>query len=608
MRRAREAPQGARHDEAHRRAAAQRVEAPSRSSAASRRRYSAAKGRARPCGVDGRADPAIALDGHVEVEAAQAVGHRADERVHRVVLVERREERREARAHLGAERRAVAPLAAARELGRAAEDRPVLGGRGAVVVVEARARSMAVMRAGLSGVALSPSGRLCDRRQAVEARVDERARPCAPSPSRGAARGTRPSRRGARGRGVSRASKRRGGSTVANASVVVAARRRAARGRLPVLGAQKLAKRVHRVGVVVLIVLPVAEVERALVVDLHEDDGPVGPAQARRAARRRRGTSARSPRGTRRSRSSAPGTRRARWAASPGGRPACAPGTRGSHTMRSGSPKNVSSALMCGPGRSTQRRPSSCASSRKRRRRRGAGCRSPKSYSPGAVSCTPQGTYVSTRRRPMARIASRPARHSPAGAASSASRRPRAAAPRRRRGRGRAGAAARAPRGRESARRGRRADEGCVDAVHALRSVTASTRASSAASARMSSSSLSRARLARALAMVGSTNLRNERLLLHAVDEDEAPRVLELALHGDAIELAPERGALVGAEAARRARSRRGAPRRRGGRRSGSCRSAGRRDRRRGGRGARPGSRSSRARLARARTMRLRDW
>ena len=48
-----------------------------------------------------------------------------------------------------------------------------------------------------------------------------------------------------------------------------------------VLGAQEPAERGDRVGVVVLIVEAVAKVEGALVVDLHEDDGPLGPAQGR---------------------------------------------------------------------------------------------------------------------------------------------------------------------------------------------------------------------------------------------------------------------------------------------------------------------------------------
>ena len=69
-----------------------------------------------------------------------------------------------------------------------------------------------------------------------------------------------------------------------------------------------------------------------------------------------------------------------------------------------------------------------------------------------------------------------------------------------------------------------------------------------AASARMSSSSRG-ARGSRApSAIVGSTNGRNDGLLLHAIDEDEAPGVLELALHGHQVELAPELGARRGVE------------------------------------------------------------
>ena len=61
----------------------------------------------------------------------------------------------------------------------------------------------------------------------------------------------------------------------------VVAPRVAQRAQVPVLRAQEVAERVERVRVVVLIVDAVAEVERALVVDLDEDDGPLGPAQPR---------------------------------------------------------------------------------------------------------------------------------------------------------------------------------------------------------------------------------------------------------------------------------------------------------------------------------------
>ena len=85
------------------------------------------------------------------------------------------------------------------------------------------------------------------------------------------------------------------------------------------------------------------------------------------------------------------------------------------------------------------------------------------------------------------------------------------------------------------------------------------------------------------------------RVLLHPVDEDEAPGVLELALHGDADRTrdrgrrAPRRrGRAARANSSRRASTK-------GRSNSGSCRSGARRGRRRAGRGARPGSRSSRA-------------
>ena len=83
------------------------------------------------------------------------------------------------------------------------------------------------------------------------------------------------------------------------------------------------------------------------------------------------------------------------------------------------------------------------------------------------------------------------------------------------------------------------------------------------------------------------------RVVLHAIDEHEAPGVLELALYGHVVELATER-----------ARSPRRAPAAREvveprldearGRTPGSCRSGARRGRTRAGRAGRPGSRSSR--------------
>ena len=60
----------------------------------------------------------------------------------------------------------------------------------------------------------------------------------------------------------------------------------------------------------------------------------------------------------------------------------------GSRTTRSGKPKWVSSALMCGPGFSTARSPARSTSSRKAPR-----SRAPlQSNRPAAVSCTDQGT------------------------------------------------------------------------------------------------------------------------------------------------------------------------------------------------------------------------
>ena len=63
-------------------------------------------------------------------------------------------------------------------------------------------------------------------------------------------------------------------------------------------------------------------------------------------------------------------------------------------------------------------------------------------------------------------------------------------------------------------------------------------------SVRMSASSDSRSIAARALWMVGSTKRRNDGIVLRAVDEDEAPGVLELALHGDEVELSANLGQL----------------------------------------------------------------
>ena len=186
------------------------------------------------------------------------------------------------------------------------------------------------MRAGLSGVAALAERQVVRRREAVEARRRRATRPCAPSPSRAAARGTRPSRRGARGRASRCASKRRGGSTVAKRDASRRPTRRGARGRLRWYLARRNSRNAWtRVGVVVLVVLAVAEVERALVVDLHEDDRPVGPAQVREAL----ADGAVPARGLLEERVARVARHRERdrapSAASPGGRPACAPGTAG---------------------------------------------------------------------------------------------------------------------------------------------------------------------------------------------------------------------------------------------------------------------------------------
>ena len=65
----------------------------------------------------------------------------------------------------------------------------------------------------------------------------------------------------------------------------------------------------------------------------------------------------------------------------------------------------------------------------------------------------------------------------------------------------------------------------------------------SAPSVRMSASSASRSIAARALWMVGSTKLQERGVVVRAVDEDEAPGVLELALHGNEVELSADLGA-----------------------------------------------------------------
>ena len=224
------------------------------------------------------------------------------------------------------------------------------------------------------------------------------------------------------------------------------------------LVAQELAERVQRVRVVVLIVDAVAEVQRALVVDLHEHDGPVGPAQrrelladraepARGLLEERVAGVARHREGQRDHRQHHRVTaRRARLAL---GVPHDALGQAEARELR----------VDVRPGAQDAAEPQLVRRSAGSPRRRGA--------SPSRRSRTRRAR---SRARPTGRRCRRgaaPCRASPrgpratrrAGDASSASRRPRAGAPRRRRGRARGGAARRAPRpGRGRApRRGRRA-------------------------------------------------------------------------------------------------------------------------------------------------------
>ena len=323
---AREPSKGARHDQAHRAAAAERVKL-----GAVERGEQAPVGRGHrsraAVWIDGRADPSVALDRHVEVEAAQPVRERAGEGVHRVVLVERGEERREPGAHLGAEGGPTAALAPRRELRRSPRDRPVLCGRRAMVVVEPDE----IDRGHASGV---------ERRRALaERKVVGRRHPA--EPGRRDQRGHALHRRRQEllvklgpvdvPRELAHSRARRsawGPRRSANSSGVVdpggAKRRKAA----PILCAQERAKRLDRVGVVVLVVLrrrgsrarPRCRPGRARSARRATSSGP--------RARPPRGTSARSRRGTRRSRSSGRERPPGRSAGSPGGPPVYAPGTR----------------------------------------------------------------------------------------------------------------------------------------------------------------------------------------------------------------------------------------------------------------------------------------
>jgi len=74
-------------------------------------------------------------------------------------------------------------------------------------------------------------------------------------------------------------------------------------------------------------------------------------------------------------------------------------------------PKNVSSALMWGPGRTIANKPKLCAKFRKRTAS-SRGSRAPKSKLPSLCSCTPQGRYTSTMSMPMLCSAVSEASHS----------------------------------------------------------------------------------------------------------------------------------------------------------------------------------------------------
>ena len=179
MRRAREAPQRARHDEPHGRAPPERVEL-GRRRAREQPLVLGGERAAAAVRVDGRADPSVALDGHVEVEA-RAGRTRAPRGACRASRA-----RRSARRTAGSpppprpRTRGTPPLAARRELGRPPRDDVVLVGRRAVVVVEPDQVDGVVMRAGLSGVAASPSGKLCIV-GSPSSPVPRAASPCAPS-------------------------------------------------------------------------------------------------------------------------------------------------------------------------------------------------------------------------------------------------------------------------------------------------------------------------------------------------------------------------------------------------------------------------------------------
>ena len=220
-------------------------------------------------GVDGRAVPAVAVDGHVEVEAAQAVRERDERAVERVLVRERREPRRRADPEL----RRVGEARRAGEVERPAADRPVLAAP--VVVVEADEVSDLLERGQAERQPAVPERHVVHHRHAVHARALE-----------------------ARAHLVERADdqplvERR---PVEVHREPVGVLRVEAHGRRAVLegGVLRAVRRVERVdgrvalreervplddgvGVIVLAVRAVAEVVRGLVVDLQQRDGTRGP-------------------------------------------------------------------------------------------------------------------------------------------------------------------------------------------------------------------------------------------------------------------------------------------------------------------------------------------
>ncbi len=229
--------------------------------------------------IDRRADPAIALDRHVQVEPPEPVRERRAQRVDRVLLVVRGEERRESRADLGAVGRDVGAFAAHCELGRATHQRAVLFRGGAVVVVERDEIEHASDARRVQRSRRLAEGEVVHRRYALDAVARER-------------RGHALHRRGEevllvldpvevtreRVRGLRVEAGRRLGRSEGDLGLVPGG----AEGAGPlVLVAKERAEERDRVGVVVLVVRAVAEVERALVVDLDHHDRAIGPEVAR---------------------------------------------------------------------------------------------------------------------------------------------------------------------------------------------------------------------------------------------------------------------------------------------------------------------------------------